>query len=310
MVAELDLLVVGDLNPDLILRGEDVRPRFGQVETIVDSADLVIGGSAAIAAVAACRLGLSVGLCAVVGDDRRGETIRSFVEAEGVNTDAVRSDARMPTGLTVILAERDDRAILTSLGTIAALTSGDLAALRDAPARHVHIASYYLMSDAYRSGLAQHLSRFRNAGSTVSLDTNWDPSELWDLADVLAEVDVFLPNEAELRAITRKEMIEEALSSMGAQVPTVAVKLGVRGGAVISNGSVSSVAADRSGYVIDTVGAGDSFDAGFITGVLSGRSAPDSLRLAVAVGTLSTRGSGGTASQPSLDEAAGLAFTT
>lgn len=308
-MAELDLLVIGDLNPDLILRGENVRPRFGQVETIVDSADLVIGGSAAIAAVAACRLGLSVGLCAVVGDDRRGETIRSLVEAEGVNTDAVRSDAGMPTGITVILAERDDRAILTSLGTISALTSDDLADLRDAPARHVHVASYYLMSAAYRSGLAQHLNRFRSAGCTASLDTNWDPSEQWELGDVLAEVDAFLPNEEELRAVTRKETIEEALRSMGARVPTLAVKLGERGGAVISSGAISSASADPPGNFIDAVGAGDSFDAGFIAGMLSGRSAPDSLRLAVAVGALSTRGSGGTASQPSLDEAAGLAST-
>ena len=299
---DLDLLVIGDLNPDLILKGDDVRPRFGQVETVVDSADLVIGGSAAITAVGASRLGLSVGLCAVVGDDGRGQMIREMVEAEGVNTDAVRAVADIATGITVVLAEHDDRASLTSPGTIEALSVADLVSLPDAPARHVHVASLYLMSDAYRGGLARQLQRFREAGCSVSLDTNWDPSGQWALMDVLGVIDLFLPNEEELRAIASEDVTEDALRVLGDEVPTVAVKLGKRGGAVISEGMVTTVSADPFGEFVDAVGAGDSFDAGFIAGLVNGLPLGDVLKLAVAVGTLSTRGIGGTAMQPNLNE--------
>lgn len=307
-MSDLDLLVIGDLNPDLIIGGDDVRPRFGQVETIVDSADLVIGGSAGIVSVGASRLGLSVGLCAVIGSDNRGRMIRSMVETEGVSTDWVRAVPGIATGISVILVERDDRAILTAPGTIEALTAEDIASLPDTPARHIHVASYYLMSDGFRSGLTQHLRRFADAGCSVSLDTNWDPSEQWSLADVLGSVDLFLPNEEELTAIAGGLGVDDALRTLGREVPIVAAKLGKRGGSVFHSDSITKVTADLSGEFVDAIGAGDSFDAGFIAGVLTGRSPEDALRLAVAVGTLSTRGVGGTATQPALDEAIRLAF--
>jgi sugar/nucleoside kinase (ribokinase family) len=301
-MSDLDLLILGDLNPDLVLKGQDIRPRFGQVETIVDSADLVIGGSAAIAAVGASRLGLSVGLCAVVGDDPRGQTIREMVEAEGVDTGSVRTAVGVSTGLTVILAERDDRAILTFPGTIEALSVDDLALLPDAPARHVHVASYFLMSGAYQAGLPAHLLRFKNAGCTISLDTNWDPSQRWDLTDILGAVDVLLPNEEECLAITSEGTIEDAIRTLGNIVSTIAVKLGKRGGAVLSEGTITTVSADLSGSFVDAIGAGDSFDAGFIAGMLAHQSTSGALELAVAAGTLSTRGIGGTAAQPNIEE--------
>ncbi len=309
-MADLDLLVIGDLNPDLVLAGGDVHPRFGQVETIVDSADLVIGGSAGITAVGASRLGLEVGISAVVGADRRGRLIRDLVSSEGVDATNVRVDTAVPTGITVVLVDGSDRAILTAPGTIGSLQSSDLAALADKPARHVHVASYYLMSERFRSGLVGHLGRFHDAGCSVSIDTNWDPSEKWEIGGLLDVVDVFLPNEKELLAITGAAAIEEALPTLSRDRARIVVKAGSAGAATFVNGSVVRVPIPDVGGFIDTIGAGDSFNAGYIAAVLAGVSAPDALAVGVAVGSLSTRGRGGTAAQPSRAEAwsvAGLA---
>lgn len=307
-MTELDLLVIGDCNPDLILAGGDVHPRFGQVETIVNTADLVIGGSASITAVGAARLGLRVGLCAVVGDDRRGEVILSMVGQQGVDTSAVRIQSASATGISVVMVDGHDRAILTVPGTIGALTPSDLASLPEAPARHVHVASYYLMSDAFRTGLVAHLQRFRDAGCSVSVDTNWDPSEAWNLADLLDVVDVFLPNENEVLAITGSASIEAALPILYDQrVIRVVVKTGRTGAATMDNGEIVRVPApDVEGFV-DAIGAGDSFNAGYVAALLGGVGAREAVRLGVAVGSLSTRDVGGTAAQPEHDEAWRLA---
>lgn len=303
-MSELDLLVIGDCNPDLVVSGGDVHPRFGQVESIVDAAELVIGGSATITAVGAARLGITAGLCAVVGDDRLGKVILSMVELEGVDTAAVRTHPTSPTGITVVLVDDRDRAMLTSPGTISALTLDDLEGLPDSPARHIHVSSYYLMSRAFRSGVVPHLRRFSEAGCSVSVDTNWDPSEDWDVSDLLDVVDVFLPNEKELLAITASSSIEAGLPilrhSSGADV---VVKTGRAGAAALLDGELVRIPAPEVSGFVDAIGAGDSFNAGYIAARLAGLGPFDAVELGVSVGSLSTRGAGGTASQPSREEA-------
>jgi sugar/nucleoside kinase (ribokinase family) len=186
-VSELDLLVLGDVNPDVIVSDPGLQPQFGQVEQLVDSASLVMGGSAAITAVGAARLGLGVGMCGVVGADDLGRLMVVGLTEAGVDLTRLSTDPSRPTGMSVILNRGDDRAVLTATGTISALGPDDLGALPDRPARHVHAASYYLMSRQFRDALPHAFRRFRAAGTTTSLDTNWDPEERWDLAEVLAE---------------------------------------------------------------------------------------------------------------------------
>src|SRR5262245_39441687 len=118
-MTDLDLLVVGDANPDLIVRGGDVVPTFGQREQIVDEAALVLGGSGSIMACGAARLGLSVGIAACVGDDALGRFTVEALDGAGVDTGAVQV-LPGPTGVTVALARDDDRAILTARGALAA----------------------------------------------------------------------------------------------------------------------------------------------------------------------------------------------
>ncbi len=302
-MSELDLFVLGDVNPDVIVSGTQLSPRFDQVEQLVDRAALVVGGSASITAVAAARLGLSVGLCGVVGDDDLGRFMIDRLTAADVDLGHVRIDASTPTGLSVMLDRGPDRAILTAPGTIAALSPADLEGLADRPARHVHVASYYLMSDAYRQALPAALRRFRGASVTTSLDTNWDPGGTWDLEAVLAETDVFLPNRAELLAVTACASVPAALDAMAAHGCDVVVKLGEVGATARTPRGTVHVAATRPPSLADAVGAGDTFDAGFVAGRLCGLDDEQALRLAVAAGTLSTRGVGGTATQPDRSEA-------
>jgi len=302
-VSELDLLVLGDVNPDVIVGGPDVEARFGQVEQLVDHASLVVGGSACITAVGAGRLGLTVGLCGVVGDDDVGWFMTNRLAEARIDPSHVRRDPSGPTGMSVILDRGHDRAIFTAPGTIAALSSSDLAALPDRPARHVHVASYYLMSDSFRDALPSALRRFRAAGVSTSVDTNWDPTGQWRLADLLAETDVFLPNGNELMAVTKAQTVRDALADPRLDGRDVVVKRGELGAFARLNGAVLSVAATPPPTFCDAVGAGDTFNAGYLAGRLTGADPERSLRLAVAAGTLSTRGVGGTAAQPDRSEA-------
>lgn len=302
-MSTLDLLVLGDLNPDVIVSGVAQQVRFGQAEQLVDRGALVMGGSAGITACGAARLGLTVGVCSVVGDDELGRFTTAQVAAAGVDVGRVRTDQDVATGLSVILDRGGDRAILTAPGSITSLSAGDLALLPTQPARHVHVSSYFLMSRGYRDALPDSLRRWRAAGVTTSLDCNWDPERTWDLGEMLDCVDVFLPNAAELAAVTGADDLDAGLAAATSGGATVVVKLGATGARASVDGHRLHVSALPPRAFGDAVGAGDSFDAGLLAGRLTGRLAADSLRLAVAAGTLSTRGVGGTAAQPDLAEA-------
>ncbi len=141
----LDLLVIGDCNPDVLVLGEDVRPAFGQQEKLVGGISLVVGGSAAITAVAAARLGLRVALVAAIGADPAGDFMLGQLASEGVQTSGLKVAADSATGMTVALSHGGDRAILTALGAMPALTSADVPAALLTRARHVHVSSYFLL---------------------------------------------------------------------------------------------------------------------------------------------------------------------
>lgn len=299
---ELDLLVLGDVNPDLVLVG-DVEPAFGQAERLVEEARLVIGGSGAITACGAARLGLRTALVGVVGDDVLGRFMLEALAERGVDVSGCVVDPERPTGISVVLSRSEDRATLTAPGTIGALRAElvDRELLRRA--RHVHVSSYFLQR-ALAEDLPALFDEARAAGATTSIDPNYDPAERWDagLLDVLARTDVFLPNSVEARAIGGSDDVDIAAEVLAARARVVAVKFGQGGGLAVSGAEAvrsEAIPAD----VVDTTGAGDSFDAGFIAGMLAGWPLARCLALAVACGSLSTRGVGGTATQPTLLEA-------
>ena len=305
-MADFDLLVLGDVNPDLVLRG-DARPEFGQVEKLVDDALLVVGGSGAITACGAARLGLSTAICGAVGDDVFGRFMLEALQAAGVNTDAVTVSTDRPTGLSVILSEGADRAILTFSGSIDALDADAVALDLVRSVRHVHVSSYFLQRGLHK-GLPGLFGEAHRAGATTSTDPNWDAGGGWDggLLMLLPEIDVFLPNESEARAIAHLDDTNAAARWFAERGGVVAVKCGPGGGLAVEGEETVRTEA-ISADVVDTIGAGDPFDAGFLAGRLAGRSLAQTLSLAVACGSLSTRGVGGTTAQPTMAEAGAAA---
>jgi len=306
-----DLVVVGDCNPDVLVLGDDVTPSFGQQEKLVEGISMVIGGSAAITAVAAARLGLSVRLVAAVGADPAGDFLLGQLSREGVDTAAVAVRDDLPTGMTVALSRGTDRAILTALGAVASLTTQDVPATLLTRARHVHVSSYFLLEHALGPGLAAILAAARAAGATTSLDTNWDPAGKWGadhLSAALAQTDVLLPNETEAVRIAGEPTLLAAAQALTAAGPRLAVKLGERG-VLCADGAVWHRAELPPVTPVDSTGAGDCFNAGLIAGLLRGLVLPDAAALGCAVGALSTRAPGGTASCPDLASALALAQT-
>lgn len=307
---DLDLVVIGDCNPDVLVLGADVTPAFGQQEKLVDAISLVIGGSASITAVAAARLGLRVALIAAVGADPAGTFMLDQLAREGVDVSAVAIRDDLPTAMTVVLSRGGDRAILTALGALASLTPADIPPALLARSRHVHVSALFLLADSLWPGLAAALAGARAAGVTTSLDTNWDPAQRWRderLSAVLAQADVLLPNEAEALALSGAATAGAAAAALTATGARLVMKLGEKG-ALCADQSSRQLVSLPPVTPVDTTGAGDCFNAALIAGLLQGLSLPRAAALGCAAGALSTRLPGGTASAPDLPSATALAM--
>ena len=310
-----DLLVVGELNPDVLVVDAEAQPMFGQVETIVEAIRMEIGSSSAIAACGAARLGLRVAFVGVVGDDAFGRFILDALDRAGIDVGGCRIDPAVPTGATVIITRGEDRANLTAIGAIGELRASDVPRELLAAARHLHVGSTYLQR-ALTADLPELFAEARALGLTTSFDCNWDATEQWDagIDRLLREADLFLPNLEEARRITARmaapaaagELLRRASEGREPGRPfTLAVKHGA-GGAMAMRGAWEYEVAEAAVLPVDvrdTTGAGDSFDAGFLYGTLAGWPLRDALELGVACGSLSCLGIGGTAAQPTLAEA-------
>jgi sugar/nucleoside kinase (ribokinase family) len=310
---DLDLLVIGDCNPDVLVLGDDVAPAFGQQEKLVGSISLVVGGSAAITAIAAARLGLRVALAAAIGSDPAGEFMLGQLAGEGVDTTAVLARPGLPTGMTVALSHGSDRAILTALGAMTALVAADVPDELLRRTRHLHVSSYFMVQHSLGPGLPELFAAARARGTTTSLDTNWDPAGRWSddqLRAILTQTDVLLPNEEEARHLSGQPTLDAAITSLTSAGPKVVVKLGARGALCVDGKRSHWIEPPLSlGPVVDTTGAGDCFNAGLITGLLRGLDLSAAAGLGCAAGSASTRAAGGTAAAPDLATAMALAET-
>jgi sugar/nucleoside kinase (ribokinase family) len=304
--APLDVLAVGDVNPDLLVTG-DVVPRFGQAEQDV-AARLTLGGSAAIFAAGAARLGLRAAIAATIGDDDLGRAARALLVDRGVDVSPLRALPGRTTGLSILLQHGDDRTILTDRG---AMTELDVAAVAERVARgvrHVHLASVFLVPGLERDGGAL-VAAARRAGATVSVDTNYDPAERFVAPPWLRDADVLLPNATEALALAGRDDgdVLAAARDLAAAGALVVVKRGGAGALAVRGEEVVEAGAP-SVDAVDAVGAGDSFDAGFVHALLGGRPLAEALRLACACGSLSLRAAGGIDGQATLEEVLALSL--
>ncbi|MFF1821416.1 carbohydrate kinase family protein [Kribbella sp. NPDC058245] len=301
-----DLLVIGDANPDVVVGPVEQPILFGQRERLVPSGALLLGGSAAIMACGAARLGLRVAFAGRVGDDAAGNFVRTAFAERGVDVSAVIVDPSLPTALTTVLTSGDDRAMITSLGCLPVTSANDVPTALLRSVRHVHASSFYLMPEL-AAGLAGLFKEAKAAKATTSLDPNDDPSGRWDrmiLDPVLRVTDYFLPNASEAQSLTGHPSPQDAAGILARRGPLVVVKDGAAG-ALAHDGSKVLSAPALKVTPVDAVGAGDSFDAGFVAARLNGFSRVRALAVAAACGSLSTRAAGGTAAQADWDLALG-----
>ncbi len=302
MSHEFDLVVLGDAKPDLIVAGAGgMGPGLG--ERLVEGALLTLGGSGAIAAAGAATLGLRVAFAGAVGADPFGRFVTEALERGGVDTSGVRVDEGHPTGVSIVLKDGDEETVLTSVGSVASFGSEHLDRAVVRSARHVHVSSYYLQDDL-RPALPEIFEEAHASGASTSVDPNRDPSGDWDrgLLDLLSSTDVLFANSSEIREITGVDDVDIAAEALAERGTVAAVKF-LQGGGLVVWGDEMIRSEALPSAVVDTTGAGASFAAGFLAGRLEGSSLDRCLALAVACASLSCRGMGGTATQPTMKEA-------
>jgi sugar/nucleoside kinase (ribokinase family) len=299
------LLIVGEINVDFVFKGCHALPMPGK-EVLADDFVMTPGSSSMICAMGLARLGDQVAFHGLLGVDASGTFCLQALREAGIDVSTLRPDSGLRTGVTASLSTSQDRALVTFSGAIAQLRAEDIRDEWLAAADHLHVSSYYLQK-ALRPGCRELFARAKAAGLSTSLDPGFDPAQGWegDLLDVLREVDVFLPNEQELQAITGRDDVREALASLQNGCTQTVVKRGREGCSTLHHDRWLDVPA-YAVEAIDSTGAGDSFDAGFLHAWLRELSLPDCMRWGSACGSLSTRGIGGTTSQATTDEALAL----
>ena len=299
---DYDILVIGEANVDLILRGEDLVPEFGQAEKLVEDATLELGGSSAIFACGAGRLGLKVGFVGKLGQDSFGYFLKNVMESRGIDTSNILMDSKIKTGLTLHFSRPHDRAMLTFPGTIDALQSHEIDKRLFLRTRHVHLSSFFLQK-GMQSGLENLFKEVKSTGATISLDPGWDPEEKWNgsLLPVLDLIDIFLPNDQEAMRIESAGSMGSALRKLGQRLQLPVIKMGEMGACALQESRFVQFPGFRVN-AIDTTGAGDSFNAGFLYAYLCGYKLEECLRWGCACGALSTTHAGGIAGQPTVTE--------
>lgn len=302
MAQKFDVIVVGELNIDLILNQIMGFPKVG-TEILANEMEFTLGSSSAICASNLSSLGLNVGFIGKLGDDIFGRFIIEKLKGKGVDTSMIIVDDTLKTGVTVALSYDEDRAMATYPGAMSHLTVDDIDEDYLKNAKHVHFSSYFLQP-GFKDKLHLLFQKAKNAGATTSMDVQWDPAEKWDLdlAKVLPYVDVFLPNIVELQNLTGQTDIATAIDTLQNENSFIAVKCGSRGSVLFHKDEQISKPPFLHDNVVDTIGAGDSFNAGYIYKFIQGKSAETCLEFGNLTGAISTTKPGGTAAFTNLED--------
>ncbi|QOX65127.1 carbohydrate kinase family protein [Anoxybacterium hadale] len=299
-----DVLAIGELNADLILQGLATVPLLGR-EILCKNSDLQLGSSTAICACVMASLGLKTGFVGHLGTDTWGKVCETYLHRYGVDTAHVLQEESLQTGLTVSLSCGHDRALVTHQGdTIDCLTADKLPPQPWLEARHIHIGAFFLQTKL-AAGLPAFLEKAKAHGMTLSLDAGWQESQTWDngLSQVLPYIDVFFPNESETCGIGGSDDVRQAALRVHSMMKngTLVVKRGPQGALAIRGDETIEQGAYKT-KVIDTTGAGDSFNAGFLYAYLNNMDLARCLNYGNAAGAVSVTKMGGTSQCPTLHE--------
>ena len=288
-----DVVVVGELNMDLILNQIESFPETGK-EKLADKMTLTLGSSSAIFASNLSALGMRVSFIGKIGNDIFGRFCKEQLELKGVDTSMLIVSDELKTGATVILNFGEDRAMVTHQGAMVHLGINDITKEILKTAKHFHFSSYFLQP-GFKNNLDSLFKMAKEAGLTTSLDVQWDPGEKWDFdfKKILPYVDIFLPNESELLNLTGKDSIDAGLKAIGKYGKFIVVKKGKQGSLLYYNNKIVNGPSFLNDKVVDAIGAGDSFNAGFIFKFIQGFPPEDCQTFGNLIGAISTTKSGG-----------------
>lgn len=292
---QFDIIALGELNVDLILNQIEGEPEVGK-EKFAKQMTLTLGSSTAIFAANAAALGAKVAFCGMIGDDSFGDLVESSLKAKGVDTRFLIRQNKYATGATICMSYDEDRANLTYQGAMDYMSLDDIDPEVFKAAKHIHISSIYMQSGVKRD-LKKILELCQQNGVTVSLDSQWDPAEKWDLdwKQVLPMLTVFMPNETELKFLTRCETLEEAIETIRPYTNAAVIKCGSKGSILMRKGQPDRrQEALLNKNVVDCIGAGDSFNSGFIARLAAGDDLVRCQEYGNMTGAVNTTAAGGT----------------
>ena len=290
-----DIIALGELNVDLILNQIEGEPEVGK-EKFAKQMTLTLGSSTAIFAANAAAIGAKVAFCGMIGDDSFGDLVETSLQKKGVDTRFLIRQNKYATGATICMSYDEDRANLTYQGAMDYMSLDDIDPEVFKQAKHIHISSIFMQSGVKRD-LKKILELCKQNGVTTSLDSQWDPTEQWDinLEEILPLVTVFMPNETELKFLTRSENLDEALEKIRPWVNAAVIKCGSKGSILMRKGQPDrKQAALLNKNVVDCIGAGDSFNSGFITRLAAGDDLARCQEYGNMTGAVNTTAAGGT----------------
>jgi sugar/nucleoside kinase (ribokinase family) len=290
----MDAIVIGELNVDIILNEIESFPVIGK-EIIANAMSLTLGSSSAIFASNLSSLGARVGFIGKVGDDPFARVVLATLEQKKVNTSHIIKSTSLNTGATIVLNYDQDRANVTYPGAMNDLRLKDIDFGFLTRAGHMHFSSCFLQP-GIRNDLVTLFRRAKESGLTTSFDAQWDPEEKWDLPleELLPFVDVFLPNTEEFKFLTRSTTIDEGIRKIQHVAHYVVIKNGSDGALAWDGRSLLTRPAFLNDHVVDCIGAGDSFNAGFIYEFIHHKPLLQCLETGALTGAINTTRAGGT----------------
>ncbi len=267
---KFDVIVVGELNIDLIFNQIEGFPEVGK-EILADRMTLTLGSSSAICASNLSPLGLKVAFIGKLGNDVFGHFIIDKLKEKGVDTSLIIIEEGCQTGATMALSYNEDRAMVTHQGAMSQLGINDIADSWLKLAKHLHF-SFYFFQSGFKNSLDALFAKEKHLGLSTSLDVQWDPVEKWDLdlEKVLPLVDVFIPNKTELQKLTGNPNLNTAVESIQDLSKYTVVKCGNKGSVLCYDDKKIKKEPFLNAQVVDTIGAGDSFNAGYISKFIKG----------------------------------------
>ena len=300
---QYDVVAIGELNVDLILNRIQGEPQVGK-EIFAEDMILTLGSSTAIFAANIACLGSKTGFVGMIGKDIFGSLVEKSLSEKGVDTSMLIKSDKSSTGATICLNYNEDRANVTYQGAMDIMSFEDIDKTIFNKTKHIHLSSVFMQSGIKRD-LLEILKYAKQNNVTTSLDTQWDPNEKWDMdyEEILPYVNIFLPNETELKFLTKSETLEEAIKKIEPFINVCVVKRGRKGSILLQKG-VEPVEIDAclNDQVVDAIGAGDSFNAGFIHAFVKGAAAVDAQINGNLTGAVNTTAAGGTGAFTSAED--------